>query len=397
MIRRSRDQVRAANADLAVTNSALSKALAAKTEFLATTSHEIRTPLNGILGMTQVMLTDRSLAPATRDRLTVVHGAGMTMRALVDDILDVAKMETGNLGLEVAPFDLRTMLEEASRMWAEQASAKGLTFKIELDQCPGRVEGDVARVRQIVFNLLSNACKFTSQGSVTLSAEAGDTGVLIRVADTGIGIAPEQHQAVFESFRQADASTTRQFGGTGLGLSICRNLARAMDGEVTLASKPGEGSTFTVALPLPAATSAPVCAAPSEGGAILVIDRNPIVRAMMRTLLTPHAAKVVFAGTAAEAAECLAAGGIARVLIDDATARADADPRGFVAQVVASADGALLALLWPKGEELEGTALLELGIGLLIPKPITGAALVQQLFPTEPAAEQQSSLVPRAA
>jgi signal transduction histidine kinase/CheY-like chemotaxis protein len=397
MIRRSRDQVRAANADLAVTNSALSKALAAKTEFLATTSHEIRTPLNGILGMTQVMLTDRSLAPATRDRLTVVHGAGMTMRALVDDILDVAKMETGNLGLEVAPFDLRTMLEEASRMWAEQASAKGLTFKIELDQCPGRVEGDVARVRQIVFNLLSNACKFTSQGSVTLSAEAGDTGVLIRVADTGIGIAPEQHQAVFESFRQADASTTRQFGGTGLGLSICRNLARAMDGEVTLASKPGEGSTFTVALPLPAATSAPVCAAPSEGGAILVIDRNPIVRAMMRTLLTPHAAKVVFAGTAAEAAECLAAGGIARVLIDDATARADADPRGFVAQVVASADGALVALLWPKGEEAERTALLELGIGLLIPKPITGAALVQQLFPTEPAAEQQSSLVPRAA
>jgi len=259
---------------------------------------------------------------------------------------------------------------------------------------------DAAKLQQVVLNLIGNALKFTDHGTVTVRVVAAPTTrrpVRLEVADTGVGIAPEQHQAVFESFRQADASTTRQFGGTGLGLSICRNLARAMDGEVTLASKPGEGSTFTVALPLPAATSAPVCAAPSEGGAILVIDRNPIVRAMMRTLLTPHAAKVVFAGTAAEAAECLAAGGIARVLIDDATARADADPRGFVAQVVASADGALVALLWPKGEEADRTALLELGIGLLIPKPITGAALVQQLFPTEPAAEQQSSLVPRAA
>jgi signal transduction histidine kinase/CheY-like chemotaxis protein len=398
VVRRSRDQVRAANADLAVTNSALAKALAAKTEFLATTSHEIRTPLNGILGMTQVMLTDRALAPATRDRLTVVHGAGLTMRALVDDILDVAKMETGNLGLEVAPFDLRAMLTDASRMWADQASAKGLTFAVELDRCPERVEGDAARVRQIVFNLLSNACKFTSQGSVTLSAEASEAGVLIRVADTGIGIAPEQREAVFESFRQADASTTRKFGGTGLGLSICRNLARAMDGDVTLASTPGEGSTFTVALPLPVvAAPAPASATPSEGEALLVIDRNPIARAMMRTLFAPHAGKVLFAAGPAEAVECLSAGGIARVLIDDATARADGDPHGVVAQVVEQAQGAKVALLWPKSEEADHAALLDLGIDLLIAKPITGAALVQQLFPTESAAEQQSSLVPRAA
>jgi CheY-like chemotaxis protein/anti-sigma regulatory factor (Ser/Thr protein kinase) len=344
------------------------------------------------------MLTDRALAPATRDRLTVVHGAGLTMRALVDDILDVAKMETGNLGLEVAPFDLRAMLTDASRMWADQASAKGLTFAVELDRCPERVEGDAARVRQIVFNLLSNACKFTSQGSVTLSAEASEAGVLIRVADTGIGIAPEQREAVFESFRQADASTTRKFGGTGLGLSICRNLARAMDGDVTLASTPGEGSTFTVALPLPVvAAPAPASATPSEGEALLVIDRNPIARAMMRTLFAPHAGKVLFAAGPAEAVECLSAGGIARVLIDDATARAAGDPHGVVAQVVEQAQGAKVALLWPKSEEADHAALLDLGIDLLIAKPITGAALVQQLFPTESAAEQQSSLVPRAA
>lgn len=396
VIRRSRDQVRAANADLAVTNTALAKALAAKTEFLATTSHEIRTPLNGILGMTQVMLTDRSLAPATRDRLTVVHGAGLTMRALVDDILDVAKMETGNLGLEVAPFDLRAMLTEASRMWADQAGAKGLGFAVELDRCPERVEGDAARVRQIVFNLLSNACKFTSQGSITLSAEAGAAGVLIRVADTGIGIAPDQRETIFESFRQADASTTRQFGGTGLGLSICRNLARAMEGEVSLVSAPGEGSTFTVALPLPVvAAPVPASAVPSEGEALLILDRNPIARAMMRTLFAPHVGKIVFAASAAEAADCLAAGGIARVLIDDATARIDGDPHGFVAQVIESAQGASVALLWPKNSDQ--SQLLGLGVSMLIEKPITGAALVERLFADEFAAEQQSSLVPRAA
>ncbi|MBV9790088.1 MAG: tetratricopeptide repeat protein, partial [Chloroflexi bacterium] len=181
-IRRSRDQVRAANADLAVTNTALGKALAAKTEFLATTSHEIRTPLNGILGMTQVMLTDRSLSPPTRDRLTVVQGAGLTMRALVDDILDVAKMETGNLTVEHAPFDLKAILSEASRMWEEQARGKGLAFTVDLDRCPGRVEGDAARVRQIAFNLLSNAVKFTACGSVTLSAEPAGEAVRIAVA-----------------------------------------------------------------------------------------------------------------------------------------------------------------------------------------------------------------------
>ena len=136
-IRRSRNEVRAANIDLAATNSALAKALAAKTEFLATTSHEIRTPLNGILGMTQVMLADRALDEAMRDRIGVVHGAGMTMRALVDDILDVAKMETGNLTVEAVPFDLKATLTDLSRMWAEQASGRGIGFTLDLDRCPG--------------------------------------------------------------------------------------------------------------------------------------------------------------------------------------------------------------------------------------------------------------------
>ncbi len=396
-IRRSRDEVRAANDDLAVTNTALGKALAAKTEFLATTSHEIRTPLNGILGMTQVMLADSALAPTTRDRLTVVHGAGMTMRALVDDILDVAKMETGNLDLETAPFDLRTMLDEASRMWAEQARDKGLTFTVDLDRCPPRVEGDAARVRQIVFNLLSNALKFTTRGSVTLIAEQAGDGVRVVVTDTGIGIPLAQQEAVFESFRQADTSTTRQFGGTGLGLSICRNLVQAMGGELTLASKPGEGSSFTVVLPLKLLAALPAaCDAPGGGETLLVLDRNPIARAMFRTLFAPHVETVVFAGSAEEADACLTAGKIDHVLIDDVTARAGGDPHGLVRAVVERAGDARVSLLWPAADGDQGE-LTALGLAQVIAKPVSGAALVDRLFAASRPAADHSPLVSRAA
>ena len=242
VVRRSRDKVRAANTDLGLANAALGKALAAKTEFLANTSHEIRTPLNGILGMTQVMLADPALPNIMRDRLTVVQGAGTTMRALVDDILDVAKMENGKLILEQAPFDLRTTILDATRLWDAQAAAKGIAFRRALDDCPGIVSGDPARVRQVVFNLLSNALKFTEAGEIAISAQQRQDGhVAIVVRDSGIGIPPDKLEAIFESFRQADASTTRQFGGTGLGLAICRQLARAMGGDVTVESHVGHG------------------------------------------------------------------------------------------------------------------------------------------------------------
>lgn len=397
-IRRSRDEVRAANDDLEITNTALNKALAAKTEFLATTSHEIRTPLNGILGMTQVMLADGALPAATRDRLTVVQGAGMAMRSLVDDILDAAKMETGNLGLENAPFDLKTMLADVSHMWAEQARDKGVAFIMELDRCPARAEGDAARVRQIVSNLLSNAIKFTAKGTVTLTAEGADEGIRIAVSDTGIGIAADQHESVFESFRQADTSTTRQFGGTGLGLSISRNLARAMGGEVTLASRAGEGATFTAVLPLTVLAAQVTVRDPmANGDTLLVVDRNPITRAMLRTLFAPHVGSVAFAGSADEAVACLESERAAKVLIDEATARADGDPHGFVAAIAGKVDGATIAVLWTVATEADRDVLLALGVDEVIAKPIAGAALVSRLFPPSDVAVDQPSLVSRAA
>jgi len=283
-IRRSRDRVRAVAADLRVSNDALGKALTAKTEFLATTSHEIRTPLNGILGMTEVILVDQTIEPMLRERIGLVHAAGTTMRALVDDILDVAKMETGNLTIEDVPFDPRATLTGAARLWEEQARARGLAFRLDLGDCPTAMLGDAARVRQIAFNLLSNALKFTREGCVGLRATVAAGGLEIAVSDTGIGIPADKLDDVFESFRQADAATTREFGGTGLGLAICRNLARAMDGEITVASEVGHGSTFTVMLPL-----RPVVAAPEPSGtprrrAVLIVERNPIARAMLRAV-----------------------------------------------------------------------------------------------------------------
>ncbi|TPG17625.1 response regulator [Sphingomonas koreensis] len=389
-IRRSRNQVREANIDLAETNTALAKALAAKTEFLATTSHEIRTPLNGILGMTQVMLADRALDAALRDRLGVVHSAGITMRALVDDILDVAKMETGNMTIEHAPMNICAILSDVARVWEHQARDRGLDFVLSLDDCPAFVMGDAARLRQVVFNLLSNAIKFTESGAVTLHAWTDhvehDARVRISVSDTGIGIPAEKLEEIFESFRQADTSTTRRFGGTGLGLAICRNLARAMDGDVHVESAPGAGATFTIDLPLiaaPAEAASPDDDAP--GSTLLIVDRNPINRSMLRALLEERAGAIEFAGSLDEAIERLAVPGIDRMLIDEATVRAiDGDAAAALAGVVARAGPSVAtALLWTQPGEGDIAAFVDAGIDEVIVKPIAGPALRDRLYPVD--------------
>lgn len=387
-IRRSRNQVRAANDDLAITNGALGKALAAKTEFLATTSHEIRTPLNGILGMTQVMLADPGLAPLLRDRLGVVHGAGVTMRALVDDILDVAKMETGNLTIEAAPFDLCATVMDATRMWEEQARGKGLAFVMDLKGCPAMIVGDAARIRQIVFNLLSNALKFTKRGRITLAIDIGDDERLrVAVTDSGIGIPADKLEQIFASFAQADASTTRQFGGTGLGLAICRNLARAMGGDVTVSSVEGQGATFTLALPFVRATpvigAAAIAAAPYPAGAVtLVVDRNPITRSMFKALLAPHAGMVVFANSVDEAVRHVIEGDVAHVLIDDATIRLGGDAPASLVRIVEAVGRAATqtTLLWPISAPQERDELLATGITRVVARPVSGAALIRTIY-----------------
>lgn len=402
-IRRSRNEVRAANVDLADTNTALEKALAAKTEFLATTSHEIRTPLNGILGMTQVMLADSALSAATRDRLGVVHGAGITMKALVDDILDVAKMETGNLTVEAVPVDLHKTLADVSRLWEEQARAKGVTFKIDLDQCPQMIMGDAARLRQIVFNLLSNALKFTEKGSIDLRAtRTADGRLQIAVHDTGIGIPTNKLDEIFESFKQVDTGTTRRYGGTGLGLSICRSLARAMGGDVTVTSQIGQGSTFAITLPcqpIAAPTSAPETRYASAE--LVIVDRNPITRSLLRALLAPHAPTIAFAESVAEAVSSIAAAEPKLVLVDESVVRADGDIDAALVALAQGADAvqARVCLLWANPSDEARQHFAAAGIDQVITKPVAGPALVASLFPHPEQARGQTTqrLVSRAA
>jgi signal transduction histidine kinase/ActR/RegA family two-component response regulator len=222
----------------------------AKSLFLATISHEIRTPLNGVLGMAQAMSMDE-LTDAQRERLRVLRESGRSLMWLLNDVLDLAKIEAGEIMLETIPFDPADVIVAIVAQNEVLAADKGLTLQAETQGPLGCYEGDPNRFRQIVQNLVSNAIKFTESGGVSISCAHGDAGLIVQVLDTGIGIPADKHGALFEKFQQADASTTRRFGGTGLGLAISRELARAMNGDVTLKSAPGQGSTFTFLAPLP--------------------------------------------------------------------------------------------------------------------------------------------------
>lgn len=252
-VRRSRDAIGRVNERLNDSNRLLEKANKAKTEFLATTSHEIRTPLNGILGMSQVILQDKSLPVDLRDRLSVVQTAGKSMKAIVDDLLDVAKIETGKVTLEYGPVQIRELLRDACLLWQDTVAEKGLTLELEMGSVPETVKGDEQRLRQLLFNLLSNAVKFTDAGGIKMEADydqSASPGMLIlRVSDTGIGIPQNEFENIFKPFHQVDGAMTRKFSGTGLGLSICQKFCEAMKGTIAVQSQIGVGSTFTITLP----------------------------------------------------------------------------------------------------------------------------------------------------
>jgi signal transduction histidine kinase/ActR/RegA family two-component response regulator len=235
-ILRARDQAEAANI--------------AKSTFLATMSHEIRTPLNGVLGMAQVMAAD-DLSQAQRDRVEIIRQSGESLLAILNDVLDLSKIEAGKLELEETRFDVGDLARGAHAAFSAVAEQKDLKFELTIEPgARGVYLGDSTRVRQILYNLVSNALKFTERGEVRVTIGAASPGLAITVRDTGIGIAPERLDQLFEKFEQADASTTRRFGGTGLGLAICRDLARLMGGRISGESEPGHGAAFTVVLPL---------------------------------------------------------------------------------------------------------------------------------------------------
>ena len=240
------------SAEAAMTEAVLNAEAAnrAKSVFLATMSHEIRTPLNGVLGMAQAMAAG-ALEPVQRERLDIIRQSGEALLAILNDGLDLSKIEAGKLELEEIDFDLGAVARGAHAAFTALANKKGLSFALDIDAAQGVYRGDPTRLRQILYNLISNALKFTEQGEIRVTASCDGASLQLRVCDTGIGMGPEVVDALFEKFSQADASTTRRFGGTGLGLSICRELAELMGGSIEVESAIGRGATFSVTLPLP--------------------------------------------------------------------------------------------------------------------------------------------------
>ncbi|HZZ68216.1 MAG TPA: ATP-binding protein [Phenylobacterium sp.] len=263
----------------------------AKSEFLAVISHEIRTPLNGVLGMAQAMALN-PLSKMQRQRLRVIGESGSALLAIVDDLLDLSRIEAGGLELTPQDCDLQTLVEGVYAAYAGEAVAKGLTFLLDIDPgAAGLFQADAGRVRQILGNLVANALKFTHEGEVLLRLSRTANGVRMEVRDTGIGIAPDRVAGLFETFAQADSSMTRRYGGAGLGLAICRQLTRAMGGDVTVASTPGRGSTFSVELPLILSQPAPrpailgAAGLPAEPLRVLAAEDNPVNQMVLKALL----------------------------------------------------------------------------------------------------------------
>jgi signal transduction histidine kinase/ActR/RegA family two-component response regulator len=294
----SRLKLQTARAEAQAQSASAEAANAAKSVFLATMSHEIRTPLNGVLGMAQAMAFD-PLTPIQQERLGVIRQSGEALLAILNDVLDLSKIEAGRFELEDVEFDLEALARGAHSAFTALANKQGLSFGLTLaERARGAYRGDPTRIRQILYNLISNALKFTPSGEVRVDADYVDGQLILTVSDTGIGIPADRLSALFEKFVQVDASTTRRFGGTGLGLAICRRLAELMGGSITVDSAVGRGTRFVVALSLarlerPSLTIAHALSPPVaqhgerdiERVRVLAAEDNKVNQLVLRTLL----------------------------------------------------------------------------------------------------------------
>lgn len=289
----------------------------AKSDFLANVSHEIRTPLNGVVAMAESMSSD-DISDGQREKLAVIQESGALLLRVINDVLDVSKIEASAMTLEKRAFDLGHIASVAAQLYRIQAESKGLDFRVTLsDGLETMRIGDEHRVLQILGNLIGNAVKFTSQGFVHVEIFESSVGVRISVIDSGLGMTPEQAEAVLQPFVQADSSTTRSFGGTGLGLSIVNGLTQAMGGRIEVETTPGEGTAFHIDLPLAQASSmhpplehqsrrkrrAAVDVPDYRDRKFLLVDDNAVNIRVLKALLVPTSARTVEAIGGVEAIE----------------------------------------------------------------------------------------------
>lgn len=382
--------------DLLDAHAALEAASDAKSEFLARMSHEIRTPLNGVLGMAQALVAEPDLRAEHRRRLAVIQESGESLLVILNDILDLSKVEAGRLELEKIAFDLGEVVRAAQETFAPQAAAKGIGFRVDLDpRAAGVYLGDPTRFRQILFNLLSNAVKFTDRGEVGLTVSWRNEVLEVDVVDSGVGIAAEDLARLFNRFQQVDTSTTRRYGGTGLGLSICRELAELMGGAIEAHSAPGAGARFTLLLPLrrvgdaetplreaetPAERSA---AALAEGGPplrVLAAEDNAVNQLVLRTLLQQIGIDPVIVGDGAAAVEAWRATPCDLILMDVEMPVLDGVAAARAIREAEAAEGRLrtpILALTANAMQHQVTAYLAAGFDGHVAKPIDAAQLYE--------------------
>ncbi|WP_300674184.1 response regulator [Desulfoluna sp.] len=260
---RTRELVRI-NDELSKAKEVADQSARVKTEFLANMSHEIRTPMNAIIGMSDLALNEEITRDQRREYLDIIRISARSLLGIINDILDLSKIEAGKLDLEETAFDIGSLVESISGMFLDQINEKGLEFIIDIDEgMPERLVGDPLRLQQVLVNLTSNAVKFTDGGEITLRMEVMEESethvtLMFQVADTGIGLDSETSAGLFDAFAQADGSTTRKYGGTGLGLTICKRIVQMMGGDITVSSTLGEGSSFTFTAPMAKDTTIPL-------------------------------------------------------------------------------------------------------------------------------------------
>jgi len=300
----------------------------AKGEFLANMSHEIRTPMNGVIGTLQ-LLEGTTLDASQREYVHVAHKSADALLAILNDILDLSKIEAGKLSLEDIPFDLRELVQELVVLHSLKAEQKGIELNSEInEQLPDVIVGDPTRVRQILVNLITNALKFTSEGEVSITVnikEETEDRVLLRieVSDTGVGIPLDKQQKLFSAFTQADGSTTRKYGGTGLGLAIVRQLVEMMNGELGVDSDAGKGARFWFEIPmgisqdsLETPASKPQTENRKLEGCVLLVEDNPVNEMVARKMLEKLGLDSITANNGQQALDMLETESVDVVLMD---------------------------------------------------------------------------------